>query len=589
MISCDSRKIRKIENLDRISQLPEPLILDILSRLPCKDSARASVLSKTWKTFCSLYPILYFDHNLFALQSLVSDEEGGRKPDISQINDMFMDDVDYHLSRTCQLYSPIRKLSLTVAINDPLYFSCVDTWLELVRQINVPELCICVETVDYRWRDYIPDGYIYYEFPLSLLLASKGLRSVYVQGCKFGSKTFIDDSINIRGHSFFTLQQLCLKDVHIGEQSSYIFENLIRCCQGIEILVLDNCCIEMEFLKLSRFPRIKKTVLKLEDGWLNDLDIVDTNLQCLECESITYCHFNSEACAGIRELLLNCSTKQPELFKNLTTTFPLLEQIDFVIFDDDDDGYNYDTLKAANSLLRTLKFFSDSRVHQVKEVHIDCPNLTLLHCQTNGGLTELYVNCPKLRQFYYSGDTIPERVFFSSTAALKFSQCNIEIGYYNISRLINLRAFLVDIMGTTTYLTLKFSIPMETFKPEEVDAIQAAPRYNVHLTVTLSDNDMQNVAAFVDGVLWSIRPSTLTVSCKSYYFVKYLCENLAKKSHDNIYGEKSSHPCWFHLLQTFQVWWPLDIPDIKGNLAALPEQCRKFTSTIRFKFYWCYE
>ncbi|KAH9627526.1 hypothetical protein KSS87_016240, partial [Heliosperma pusillum] len=187
------------------------------------------------------------------------------------------------------------------------------------------------------------------------------------------------------------------------------------------------------------------------------------------------------------------------------------------------------------------------------------------------------------------GDTIPKRVFFSSTAALKLSKCNIEMGYYNISWLINLRAFLVDIMGTTTYLTLKLCLPMETFKPEEVEAIQATPRYNVHLTVNLSDNDMQNVAALVDGVLWSIRPSTLTFSCNSYYFVKYLCENLVKKSQENVCDENFSYPCWLNQLQTFQVWWPFDVPDISRNLAVLPVQCRKNAWTMRFMFYWCYD
>ncbi|XP_074311881.1 uncharacterized protein LOC141647551 isoform X2 [Silene latifolia] len=505
MVSPGNKKICRIENLDRISQLPESMILNILSHLPLKDSARASILSKTWKGFCSLYPILYFNHDLFALQSLVSVKEGGEKPDINQIRNMFMDGVDYKLSGVMQLDSPIRKLAFTVAINDSTYFSRVDKWMDLLRQINVEDLCITVQTVDFMWKDGIYKSSLVYEFPLSVL-ASKGLRSAHVQGCKLGSETLVGDSIN----KFFSLQQLCLSHVFMDE---HVLENLIMCCQGIETLVLDDCSVEIKYLTLSKFRKLKKAVIRLQVGKFDIVDIENTNLECFRCYAETKLLACPVACAGIRELSLAWGTIiQPDYFKDLTATFPLLEEGEFYLHD------TY-TLKAANNVLRKLTLCSYASVC-VKEVHIDCPNLTLLQCWTKD-LSKLYVDCPKLRVFNYCGTTVPGRVFCSPMANLEESRCNITMyEACDTLWLVKLRAFLILVLGNATNVKLTFTLPMATIEPEHVEAIEVSPRYNVHLTLALAGDNMENIAALVDGLLLIIRPTTLTVNCETYHVVK---------------------------------------------------------------------
>ncbi|XP_074289954.1 uncharacterized protein LOC141616435 [Silene latifolia] len=576
MATPGNKDIDGIENLDRISQLPEHMILNILSRIPLEDSARAAILSKTWKNFCSLYPILYFDQNLFALQSLVSANKGGGEPDINQIRGMFMDSVDYQLSRVRQRDSPIRKLALSVAINDSMYFSRVDQWMELVRQINVEDLCVTVQTVDFMWDDGIYKSSVVYEFPLSVL-ASKGLRSACIQGCKLGCETLVGDPIN----EFFSLQRLCLSHVFMDE---HVVENLIKCCQGIETLVLDNCSVDLIFLELSKFPKLKKAVVRVVVGKLDYVDVVDTNLEYLKCDADTELHISPSACAGIRELALDwCIINQPYLFKDLTVTFPVLEEADFYIHDTD-------TLKATNNVLRKLTFYSYGSV-RVKEVHIDCPSLTLLDFSTQG-LTEFYVDCPKLRVFTYRGTTVPDHVFCSSMADLEESRCTITMyEAYDTLWLVKLRAFLILVIGNVTNVKLTFTLPMAKFEPEKVEAIEVSSRYNVHLSLVFPSNMLQSIAALMDGLLWIIRPTTFTVSCETYNVVKYLCENLFKKQEDNICDEQltPSLPCWMHQLEDFHVECPLDVPVTKKNLAVVPEQCRTLTTKqVRFIFHWCY-
>ncbi|XP_074290420.1 uncharacterized protein LOC141617142 isoform X2 [Silene latifolia] len=571
MTSLDSKDIHGIENLDRISQLPEPMILNILSRLSLEDSGRASILSKTWKSFCSLYPILYLDQNLFALQSLVSANEGGGEPDINQIRDMFMNGVDYQLSRVKQQGSPIRKLALYVAMNDTMYYPRVDKWMELVKQIIVEDLCITLQNGSLWWNDFTRRSSVVYEIPFSVL-ASKGLLSAYIRECNLGCETLVGDPIN----KVLSLQRLCLSHVFMDDR---LLENLIRCFQGLEALVLDNCGGEIKFLQLSKFPKLKKAVISVRV--VDYVDVVDTNLECFRCDAQTQLHINPDACASIRELALHfCVINQHYLFKDLTATFPLLEEGDFHVKDTD-------TLKAANNVLRKLKFCSYGQVC-VNKLHVDCPSLTVLKFSTKD-LSELYIDCPKLRVFSYNGTAVPDHVFCNSMANLEESHCDIAVDHaydYDTLWLLKLRAFLILVIGNATNLKLTFALPMAKFEPEKVDAFQVSSQYNVHLQLVLFDM-MQNIAALVDGLLWIIRPTTMTFRCGTYYLVKYLCENLITKQKDNTCDEQLTHPCWMHQLEDFDVECPLNVPVTKKNLVTVPEQCQiLFSKQVRFIFHW---
>ncbi|XP_074290063.1 F-box/LRR-repeat protein At5g02910-like [Silene latifolia] len=573
MTFVDGKKRGVIENLDRISELPEPIILHILSCLPLEDSARTSILSKAWKNYCSLNPILYYDHNLFALQSMLA----GGEPDINQIRDMFLDSVHYHLSRAGQLDSPVRKLALNIAINDSKCFSRLDTCLEMLTHINVEDLCVIVQTIGYLWEDVFYDDDILYEFPISVL-ASKGLRSVYIRGCTFAEETmFVGDPINKRGVSFSSLQRLCLSHVYIKH---HVFENLVNYCPGVEILVLHYCTVLMDSIELSRFPKLKNALIEIESGRIDRIGIEDTKLECFKCEvnCDTECHMSPAACASIRELtLVGCNINQPSVFADLAATFPLVEEAYIFIHDTE-------TLKAVSNVLRKLKFYRRGLV-PLKEVHIDCPRLTFLDFISHG-LVELYVDCPKLRVFRYQGDAVPNRLYFSPVADLEECSFKIFMRYaYDTRWFINLRELLVSVMASPTYVSLRFNLPMATFEPEQVEAFHASPRYNVHLTLSVASEAGQNVAALVDAVLYIIRPTTWIVGCR-FDLLKYLCENLAKKSQDNCCDEGVTSPCWLDQLEDFQVESSLDILDIKENLLGLPEQSPSITKDILFKFLW---
>ncbi|XP_056863731.1 FBD-associated F-box protein At3g49020-like isoform X2 [Raphanus sativus] len=62
-IGGESLKNRDAMNEDRISELPEPLLLQILSSVPTKDAIATSVLSKRWRSLWKMVPKLDFGFN----------------------------------------------------------------------------------------------------------------------------------------------------------------------------------------------------------------------------------------------------------------------------------------------------------------------------------------------------------------------------------------------------------------------------------------------------------------------------------------------------------------------------------------------
>ncbi|XP_021771594.1 putative F-box/LRR-repeat protein At5g02700 [Chenopodium quinoa] len=207
---CEKRMcvMSKNESFDRISWLPEHVLHVILDKLPLKDAGRSSVLSKTWKSVCSSYPIAPFvnlDHNLFGLKLL----EGGQEPDIDEIRENFMD-----------------------------------------------------FTKDAGWKEIDEDS-VYYSIYFSVL-ASKGLCSLNVHGCKFSSNMSI---------AFSSLQYLSLSYVVIDKGDVM---NTTRSSPAIEILEFDHCTYWIETLELSVFPRLKKATFLENYDWLSNRRIQPT-------------------------------------------------------------------------------------------------------------------------------------------------------------------------------------------------------------------------------------------------------------------------------------------------------------------------
>ncbi|KAL2940800.1 hypothetical protein RDABS01_029150 [Bienertia sinuspersici] len=536
MSLANKLKFRINEDLDRFSELPEHIIHHILSFVPIKDIVRARILSKTWKSLSNSYEILLdldYDHNSFALELLLDTEI---VPEIDEIRDRFMDYADNHLSRVVQQQIPVLKLAVNVAVIGS-EFCGVNQLMELVRKAKVEELSIFIQTRDFHWYDddvVFEQGIILYEFPYSITEA-KWLRSLTLQGCKFIS--------NNNSGMYSSLQQLCLSQVLLF--SDEVLSNIANCCPEIEVIEFDCCFFWISILQLSKFPKLKKATVEGRQGNLQSVDITETNLE------------------------------------NLTTSFPLLEKAE--LFDVMHYTEVFDRITAANSHLRSLKLLFN-RV--IQKISINCPKLS--HFDYIGaGFEEVYLDCPRLRTCYYNSSKVPRKILLDLPTDIQYNVFSFSV-YYKLGKswFINIRKFLEHIAGCdTVYLRLDWhslSPDMaDEFVLDEFEGVQTFKPKNVHLQLKIYfvEDISQFLAAFVDGLVWSTRPTTLRVGCDCYEFVKQLCNKY-----------------WWHNISDFEVKYKKE--DMTQNLTSLVEmtkQSRKgLSGRLRpvdlmpfcFKFEW---
>ncbi|XP_074281966.1 F-box protein At3g59000-like isoform X2 [Silene latifolia] len=129
------------ENVDRISELPEFILHNILSNLDTKEAGRSSVLSKTWYQAWSSVPVLEFRLQDYKKEYWVCSMKFG-----FDVNDEVIQSFLGFIDRTIQRYDTqnyrIRKLHLELPTLDEKIELLADEWIRVVVQNQVEELYI---------------------------------------------------------------------------------------------------------------------------------------------------------------------------------------------------------------------------------------------------------------------------------------------------------------------------------------------------------------------------------------------------------------------------------------------------------------
>uniref|UniRef100_M1C8T9 F-box family protein n=1 Tax=Solanum tuberosum TaxID=4113 RepID=M1C8T9_SOLTU len=181
------------EEIDRISKLPQALIVEILSLLPITDAFRTIILSKDWQYFWTCINKIVYDN-----------EECGRS-DSSIVHKFIslMDNVLPILS-----FSTIQKFSLTFVFryhDGVSYFPVIDKWLEFTVNKKVEDLRLNIRyTVDPTEHDQ----------PYSLLevlCSSSSILKLNYENCRI----LEDCVLNWTSIKSLTLEDLFLRDEHI--------------------------------------------------------------------------------------------------------------------------------------------------------------------------------------------------------------------------------------------------------------------------------------------------------------------------------------------------------------------------------------
>lgn len=141
--------------MDRISELPTPIIHHMMSYLDAKELARTSILSKRWNRLSIAFPVLDFALPYSFHMNLYYDWYLRRRRRILEIDEWetyewetdksvrikeFIKFVDASLLQFHELKLCIQKLRLPIIRNeDEGMFSHVDKWIELAVRNGVKE------------------------------------------------------------------------------------------------------------------------------------------------------------------------------------------------------------------------------------------------------------------------------------------------------------------------------------------------------------------------------------------------------------------------------------------------------------------
>ncbi|XP_070006019.1 F-box/LRR-repeat protein At3g58930-like [Nicotiana sylvestris] len=136
--------------MDRISQLPDPILQHILFFLPPKDAAQTSVLSKTWLKVWNLLPVFTFDfdQNLSIRELLSTEKEGTKQADV---RDAFLRIIEGSLINLRIQKAIIEKFRLSLKLSDLKSASCIDEWIGLATNNCIKELDFHVK---YQQKDW---------------------------------------------------------------------------------------------------------------------------------------------------------------------------------------------------------------------------------------------------------------------------------------------------------------------------------------------------------------------------------------------------------------------------------------------------
>ncbi|KAL1206633.1 putative FBD-associated F-box protein [Cardamine amara subsp. amara] len=227
---------------DRISQLPDPLICQILSHLPSKETVKTSVLSTRWRSLWLWVPCLELNSQLFHdFNGFIS--FGNRFFDTNKV-------------------SCIQKLKLNIIdisenkVDHASYFA---SWIDAVVKRKIQHLHVCC----------YPYSYLY-EMPTSFYICER-LVSLELHWVAWASAEFVSLP--------------CLKTMHLHHNmfpNEASFEKLVSCCHVLEELYISLAeedtkvyCVRSRSLKKLTFIRYSSS----QFGSVPDI-FIDAPLLC---------------------------------------------------------------------------------------------------------------------------------------------------------------------------------------------------------------------------------------------------------------------------------------------------------------------
>ncbi|KEH18290.1 putative F-box/FBD/LRR-repeat protein At1g78760 isoform X2 [Medicago truncatula] len=531
------------EEEDQLSTLPKIILHNILSRLPEKDAARTSVLSKSWLDTWYTFPILSFSDGIF-IGTFPQPREGFLRK-----RKNFIDYMKRTLLRFYDNELAIKQFKLMLNNFELRSMSAdVDLWLNLASECGVEVLELCLPQS--RGECYVlPKG----------IIEGKSFVKLELMGGIRVDQSFMNNSIKC-----FSLRVLSLWEVLC--EYEHAIENLISRCPLIEHITL-KCCsvlspsVTTNHLFESDTPGIMKSLSMRGLSKLKTVDVqgiqeVYIDAPCLE--NFCYCpgdfdapfKIDFERCKNLKKLnLLSLMSIiiTDKWFLELFPKFPFLESLKL------DNCTMSEKINISSVQLKVLELFDCSNL---KEVNIDAPNLLLcVYCGV--------------------GSSEPIISFLRSSSQLKV---NIDIPIH-YRHLCNLREFVQNIKPQNVLTSLSLLIVQPTvdvLHPAVFQESPPPPSIN-HLHLQSVPKTETLFSSIVNILLSSCRPAFISLNPHPYFcskaFIQFLYETLMERKGDDCLCSSSDTKCWWHGLKNVKVISSVKIDDnidFKTMLELLP-------------------
>ncbi|KAK9734358.1 hypothetical protein RND81_04G134200 [Saponaria officinalis] len=390
---------------DMISELPDFILHQILSFLPVKAAAKTCVISKRWCRIWETFPIVdcfqfYFGKYL----GIINPKKLGLPKDVRrnifEQRVKFMSYIDDKLGRIFENDICVKKFRLVMTLVSVGLFPRVDFWMDLVSELNVQELELCLLFGRER----------FYTLPVKVL-ASQSLTVLSLRGCILIGCLSKDDV------KFSSLVELHLLGSIIDEEA---ISTLVSSIHSLEVLSL-KLCLGFTRLEIHGHKKLKKVVY--HPHMALKIKKISVNLPNLEELEVVFSYRPKRRLAFIRGLMIP-NLKRLALcgvfidansLKDMISSFPLLERL-FL-------GECF-VREAANLKSSILKEIYLRNCSNAVKAEFDTPGLHVLHV------------------FIYSGKDM-SHLSINNVAGNRIAEVHVPVSVMDSSWFMKLNNFLV--------------------------------------------------------------------------------------------------------------------------------------------------
>ncbi|GER45020.1 F-box family protein [Striga asiatica] len=358
-------------NVDRISELPEPIIHLIFTFLKCsKDVARTSILSKKWKNTFNSYLSFDFDQRWCRAPKAVG--KHNKKARKLQ-KEKFKCYVNRSIATRLEPVPSIDKFRLYVNNMDIRLRECMEKWICDAVDKNVKELDIQLNGKHFT----IGKNFI---LPSTVLL-STSIASLKLSGYILFGFTPICMS---------NLRELSIKDTLMINKA--VITKFDKCCPLMEVLRLVHCrgIFDISIPSLKKLRRVEVH----ECDKVSHIEIASPNVESFSFHAEKYqeCKINLESLGSLKTLTLKDYRMVETGLQGFLSKAPVLEKLVLL------KCTKLRRLTILSDRLRSLALF---QCYKLQEVNINAPNLSSLQ-YSGHRVTFSSINIPGLREAKFS-------------------------------------------------------------------------------------------------------------------------------------------------------------------------------------------